>query len=84
MGWGGGTIATSAIYLCLPQLSTTLTSLDKPEWIDLDFSCGREGELTGGGGIPDQMTIRVDVVMKLFLHRICVQVIKYFIRIGTF
>lgn len=38
----GGTIATSAIYLCLPQLSSTLTSPDKPEWIDSDVPRGTE------------------------------------------
>ncbi len=40
---GGGHNCYSAIYLCLPQLSTTLTSPDKPEWIDLDFPVGQRG-----------------------------------------
>lgn len=35
--WGGGGglwLPPRAIYLCLPQLSTTLSSPDKSEWID--------------------------------------------------
>lgn len=37
---GGRTIVTSAIYLCLSQLHSTLTSPDKAEWIDVDFPEG--------------------------------------------
>lgn len=78
MGWRrGGTIATSTIYLCLLQLSTTLTSQDKPKWIDLDFPLWDREELTGGGGIPDQMEIKSDVVQKLFLQQICALGIQY-------